>query len=72
MKRERFEEGDIERSVLTPMFNFKFWKPVDCIGGRIFFGSYYEHYYQLKDGSRSETVLQTPLQVQIKRSSGIF
>ncbi len=38
---------------------------------RDYFGSYYEHFYKLKDGKKSSTTLQTPLQLSIKRSMGL-
>jgi len=25
-------------------FHWKFWEPIDCIGGRVWFGRYVEHF----------------------------
>ncbi len=68
----RFADEEILRSELGHCFNFKFWEPVECIGGKVYFGSYYKHTYILRSGRRSETTLQTPEQIMIKGRMGLI
>jgi hypothetical protein len=48
-------------------FNWKFWKPIDCIGGLVFIGSYAECLHD--DGKIS---LQTKEQVMTKLSMNVL
>lgn len=45
-------------------FNWRFWEPVDCIGGKVYLGFYYPRV----DG---ESIPQTHLQFIIKQDMGI-
>ncbi|MBT4175192.1 hypothetical protein HOC80_05295 [archaeon] len=67
-----FDDSDIVCSHLTLCFNYRFWDPVDCIGGNVCFGSYYKHCYGLRNGNRSQTTFQTPSQIKVKRSMGLI
>lgn len=45
-------------------FHYRFWEPKDCIGGKVYFGTYYEP-------TSGEGACQTHLQFHIKRSMGL-
>ncbi|MEK6829001.1 MAG: hypothetical protein AABY15_02660 [Nanoarchaeota archaeon] len=53
--------------IISWEFNWRFWKPVDCIGGRVFFGRYAvcEHV----DGRKT---FQNETQASIKLSMGVL
>lgn len=63
---DKITDATILRSEFTLRFHFKFWEPVNCVGGKVYFGTYYEHVYVLRNGQRSTTSLQTPAQVRNK------
>jgi len=65
MERER--ESDIV--VKRWRFNFNPFRPVDCVGGPVYFGRY--AVAGVKDDDRMDS-LQTPEQVRIKRNMGII
>jgi hypothetical protein len=48
----------------TPRFNWRFWKPINCIGGKVYLGL-----YCVCEVDGKET-LQTPLQYRIKKDMG--
>lgn len=50
-------------------FHWKFWKPIECTGGNVYFGYYAVIHSFLEDKFHG---LQTPLQVQIKREMGLL
>lgn len=48
-------------------FHWKFWKPLEVIGGVVFMG----HYYEVWHNGKLES-LQTEEQIKIKGSMGFF
>ena len=50
-----------------PVFHWRFWKPICAIGGRVWFGLYYEC-----DHATGGKTLQTAHQYRLKRDMGIF
>ena len=53
--------------IIAWKFNWRFWKPIDCIGGLVFIGSYAECEHE--DGRKT---LQTAEQARIKVSIGVL
>ncbi len=54
----------------SALFHWKPWRPVHCIGGRVWFGWYYA--VSWLDNGRRVSTFQTPAQFKIKRSMGVI
>jgi len=48
-------------------FNWRFWKPIECIGGNVYFGS-----YAIVEDENGKTSLQNREQIRIKYEMGIL
>ena len=54
------------RIKITHRFNWKFWRPVRCIAGPVYWGSY----WIIEDEGR--TLYMTDLEFRIKADMGLF
>lgn len=64
MKKKEFK---MVMKVESWEFNWRFWRPIQCIGGKVFFG----RYANCLNVETGETSKQTVEQVCIKRQMGI-
>lgn len=66
---DKITNAVIDHNDVTAHLHLKFWEPIKCCGGYVYFGWYYEHTFILIDGRRSTTSLQTPEQM---RNKGLY
>lgn len=62
------EQNGTDWMVVEILFHWKFWKPINVIGGKVYFG----HYHRCRSESENREIIQTPMQTMIKKSMGVM